>query len=419
MTKQVSLVALAQLLEAGEAVFIAGSAGEPIEFSQLLVEQPALAAGVRFVTSFVPGINGRNLAAASSQRRMQVFFMQPDFRAGRQQGLIDFSPMTYFGIQQHLLAATTRIDTVIVQLSEPDANGVCSLGPSAEFMPGLLQRAGRILAIINPNIPRLSGAPSLNLASVAAYAQSSAALAQYDAGRSNESSDRIAAHIVGLIPDGATLQAGLGKVPTQMLRALAGHRDLAFHTGMLSDSIFGLVESGALRKQQALTTTVAVGTAALYPQLAALADLQLAPVAHTHDPRVLDQINKLYAINSAIEIDLLGQVNAEMLGGRYLSGPGGLPDFAHAAHRCVDGLSIIALPASDPSGRQSRIVPRFAAGTPVSVPQHDVDAVVTEYGVAHLRGLAIDERMQRLIAIAHPDHREALAQAGRQLLADS
>ena len=418
MARELSIEALLSGIEPGETVFVAGSSGEPVEISAALEAYASLAAGARFVTSFVPGINGRNLAAARSDRRMRVFFMQPAYAELRRQGLIEFAPLNYHGIAQYLSDERTPLDTAIVQVGEPDADGLCSLGPAAEFMPIVLRRARRILAVINDKVPTLVGAPKLSLDRVNAYARSSAALPQYDAGRSNEVATKIAAYLAALIPHGATLQLGLGKIPSQLLPALNGHRNLAFHSGMLSDRLIDMLASSALAERP-LTTTVVVGSPALYERLPSIQNLHLVGVEHTHHPETLAALPKLHAINSALEVDLSGQVNAERLDGRSLSGPGGLPDFAAAAHRQADGLSVIALPSTDPSGKLSRIVASFAAGTPVSVPQHDIDAVVTEYGVARLRGIGIDERMQRLIGVAHPHHREALAAAARQALAQA
>lgn len=419
MPKQVSIAQLAAELREDETVFIPGCAGEPQELTQLLVERPELAPRARFITSFVPGINGRNLADAGSTRRMRVFFMQPAFRAARTEGRIEFCPLSYYGVQQHLAHHDTRIDTTIVQVSEPDAQGLCSLGPMVEFMPTLLERGVRILAVVNPRVPQIAGSLQLPLDRCAMFARSTAPLAEYDAGASNPVTDRIVARLAELIPNGAAVQVGIGKVPAQLLPALHAHRDLAFHSGMLSDALLDLPASGCLRKGSVLTAAVVVGSARLYENLARVGDLRIAAVAHTHDPQVMANVPRLFAINSALEVDLLGQVNAEMLGGRYVSGPGGLPDFAAAAHRNPEGLSIIALPSTDPKGRVSRIVAQFAAGTPVGVPQHDVDAVVTEHGVALLRGLDLDERLRRMIAVAHPDHRAVLDEAARRMLAET
>jgi acyl-CoA hydrolase len=253
------------------------------------------------------------------------------------------------------------------------------------------------------------------LSDCAHFVRSAAPLATYDAGAVNSSSAQIAANIAEIIPDGASIQIGLGKVPSQLLLALRSHRNLGIHGGMLSDSIVELAEAGALAPDQPLITGIIVGLESFYARAAAMADLQLAPVSHTHNPQVLAGVSRLHSVNSAIEVDLVGQVNAEMQSGKYVSGPGGGPDFAAAAHRQQDGLSIIALPATDSSGRVSRIVAQFTVGTPVAIPQHDVDVVVTEHGVAMLRGQDLNSRIKRLIAVAHPDHRSRLAEQSRRL----
>lgn len=416
MPQELNVLSILQSLQTGETVFMAGSASECVELTHCLQQDPQLGAGVTFVTSFVPGINAANLAQDATGRRMQVFFMQPAFQATRRSGALAFCPWSYSGIQQWLSGAASQLDTVIVLLSEPDADGFCSLGPSVEFMPALLKGSRRLLGIVNPNVPYVPGAARLHLTRLSAFARSTAPLRQYDAGRSNPVTDRIAEHLAALIPDGATLQLGLGKVPNQLAGKLKHHRQLRLHSGMLSDASLDLLACGALRGDVPMVSTVAVGSAAFYAQLGHVENLSLVGVDHTHDPQVLSGLSRLHAINSALEVDLMGQVNAEMLDGQHISGPGGLPDFAHAARRNGEGLSVIALPSSDPSGRVSRLVPQLASGTPVTVPQHDVDAVVTEYGVAMLRGLPLDERMQRLTAIAHPDHRARLQAHGASLL---
>ncbi|CAA0083933.1 acetyl-CoA hydrolase/transferase family protein [Zhongshania aliphaticivorans] len=391
----------------GDTVFIPGSAGEPSELTEILVNQAELAPGVTFITSFVPGINTRNLCNAETDRKMAVFFMQGQFRSDYEKGAIKFRPISFKQIQQYLTADNTRIDWIVAQVAAP-IDGQCSLGPHAEFLPSLLARDCKVLGVINANTPNVPSAPSIPLERFTATATSSAALESYDAGSSNEISEAIAKHIAALIPNGATLQIGLGKIPSQLLAALSEHRELGFHTGMLSDSVLPMASNGSLRKENALTTAVFVGSENLYQQLPTLNSLNIAGAEFTHDPAVLVNIPKLHSINSALEVDILGQVNAETLNNKYVSAPGGLPDFAAAASRQQDGLSIVALPSTDPSGKHSRITAKFRSGTPVSVPQFDVDYVVTEFGAAYLRGATPSERHERIIAIAHPDHREQL-----------
>ena len=410
------MAALAASFKDGEVVYLAGSSGESRELSALLADPAAQVADAHFLTSFVPGINATCLARPEHASHMSVFFMQRNFHAALAAGRIAFRPVSYFGIHRYLNDTKTQLDTAVVQLAPPDARGMCSLGPAVEFMPTVLSRAARVVGIINPNVPRLAHSPAISLDRLHAIARSNAALPTYEVGPPADAAARVVAHLAPMIPHGATLQIGLGKIPAQLLESLTEHRDLALHTGMLSDATLRLAQAGALRRHKPLVTAVAVGSTELYGRLEQLAGLELAEVGYTHSPPTLAGLPRFHAVNSALEVDLLGQANAESLGGRYVSGPGGLPDFAHAAHADAEGLSIIALNATDGAGRTSRIVARLAPGVPVTVPQHDVDVVVTEYGAALLRGQPLDERARRLCAIAHPDHRPALEAAARGLL---
>lgn len=411
---ETTIARLAASFDDDEVVYLAGSSGESTELSSALIDPGIAGTKTVFVTSFVPGINGTCLASPQSNSRMGVFFMQRSFHAALAEGRIDFRPLSYFGIHRYLTAPATRIDTVVIQVAPPDSQGQCSLGPAVEFMPSIMARA-RIIGIVNPNVPTLPGSPSIPMDAFALISRSTAPLATYDVGAPSRAAAALVAHLAPLIPNGATLQIGLGKIPSQLIEALAHHRELALHTGMIGDATLQLAAAGALRSDEPIMTGVAVGGPGFYGQLTNLPGLKFAEVGFTHAPETLARLSRFHAVNSALEVDLLGQVNAESVGGRHVSGPGGLPDFARAAHLDAGGLSIIALNATDGTGATSRIVPQLAAGTPVTVPQHDVDAVVTEFGVAMLRGQPIDERARRLRAIAHPAHRPMLANAAREI----
>jgi acyl-CoA hydrolase len=402
---------MAASFEDGERVYLAGSSGECTELTARLSDPASQVADAYFITSFVPGVNGRCLARPGYGSRVAAFFMQPCLRAAHAEGRVDFRPLSYFGIHRFLSDPATMVHTAVVQVAPPDERHQCSLGPAVEFMPSVLTSASRVFGVINPNVPRLQGAPSLPLDRFEAIAHSSAPLATYDVGKPSPAVGALVEHLATLIPSGSTLQTGLGKVPSQLLRALGARRDLTLHTGMISDAVLELADSGALRAEPSICTGVAIGSTDFYSRLAAMRGLSLAEVGYTHSPQTLSRISGLRAVNSALQVDLLGQVNAEMLDGQYVGGPGGLPDFARAAHLDPQGLSIIALNATDGSGRLSRIVPRLGEDAVISVPQYDVDAVVTEYGVALLRGQSLGERARRLCAIAHPDHRAALIKA--------
>lgn len=395
-------------LKQNERVFVSGSAGEPIALTEAIVAAADSTANCHFFCSFIPGVNKRNLSTTAG-RQMSVYFMQPGF-AKHDTGNVHFTPMTYSQIQQSL-TMPEAIDTVLLQVAPPDEHGQCSLGPQGEFLPSVLANCSKILAVINPNVPSLPNSPSIAFDKISAYTESDTPLPVYDAGSENAVSQAIADNIASLIPNGATLQCGLGKVPNQLMAALSQHQQLRIHSGMVSDSLLRLIDNDVLEPGSPIISTVALGSEEFYKQLLDIPQLEICGVERSHNAALLAAAPKLHVVNSAIEVDLCGQVNAEMLNGKSMSGPGGLPDFAAAARAQADGLSIIALPAADPSGEHSRLVASLATGTSITIPQYNVDAVVTEYGIAMLRGVDRKTRAKRMIDIAHPHHRERLEQA--------
>jgi acyl-CoA hydrolase len=221
--------------------------------------------------------------------------------------------------------------------------------------------------------------------------------------------DAIAAHVARWIPNGASLQTGLGKVPTAVLRALKGHRDLHIHSGLIGEAVVELEEAGALAPGVAVTGGVAIGSPRLYDAIGGSA-YAFRPVSYTHAPRIIAGIKGFVSINSAMEVDLLGQAYAEMGPGGLMSGPGGASDFARSVW-CGGGVRIVALPASAAKGAISRIVAPNAGAGPVSLGRMDTDIVVTEFGAADLRGRSHQERADALIAISPPNHAAALSES--------
>jgi 4-hydroxybutyrate CoA-transferase len=227
---------------------------------------------------------------------------------------------------------------------------------------------------------------------------------------------RIGAQVASLIDDGDTIQIGIGRVPAAVLAALRDRRDLGVHGGLVSDEVADLHEAGVLsgaRRSQGpgtIVCTAALGSSRVYDWAGRCPDLRFAPVSYTHDIRVLAQIDNFVAINSVLAVDLSGQANAEMLGGRQVSGTGGLLDFVRGARLAKGGRSILALPSTAGGGKSSRIVPHLGEGDVVSCPRADADVVVTEHGTARLRDKSVDERAEALIAIADPAFRRDLAE---------
>lgn len=356
--------------------------------------------GLTFSAIVVPGLNRPDVLLATGAR-VTTFFMVPEF-AGSDR--VEFLALPYRDIRAWLDAHPPSCAMLMV--APPDAEGLCSLGAVTDFAADLWQGCDRLIAHINPSMPATRGTPGIPYDRFDAVIEADQPLRVSDPG-SDAVAERIAAHAATLIPDGATLQAGVGRVPEAVLRGLTAKRDLAVHSGLIGDSTLHLLRAGALRAEAPVTAGVAIGTRDLYDAISG-PEFSFRPPSFTHDITTLARIRGLVTINSAIEVDLDGQVHAEATPRGAISGPGGASDFAAGA-RGPGGLRIVALPASAKDGRISRIVRPEDATGPVSLGRFDTDCVITEHGIADLRGLSQDARRAALIAVAHPDHRAALA----------
>ncbi|MFT4257900.1 MAG: acetyl-CoA hydrolase/transferase C-terminal domain-containing protein [Pseudoxanthomonas sp.] len=397
-------------LARGPEIFAPGCAGHSLLFESWLRAAPERCAGLRFTGVHIPTVNTFDFAGLHPQTRQRTIFLGAELRNSWLDGRIDYLPMTYTATWRWLQQQAS-FDAVLVQVAPPDADGNCSLGLACDFTPAVWPRATRVLAHINPRMPRTHG-PSIPLSRICAAIEQDMPLLEIPDPPADPALDAVAENIATLVEDGATLQLGLGRLQSAVLRAVRHRHNLRIHSGMVSDGLLGLLEAGALSAAaDAVVAGVALGTQALYEHVAQ--HVRFRDVGHTHDAAVLAAIPRLTAINSALSVDLLGQVNGECLGGRQLSGVGGLPDFLRGARQSAGGRGIIALPASTPKG-QSRIVPMLPPG-PVSLARVDADCVVTEHGVAELRHLDVHARARALIAIAAPEQRESLENSWREI----
>lgn len=392
----------------GGRVFIPGAAGEPLALLKVYRARPDLAAGLTFVGAHVPGLNRIDWAALHETARAEGTFLSADWRASFEAGRFSLRPMTWFQAWGWL--GETPLDAVVVQVSPPDADGKVSLGVASDLAPAVLARDVFKVALVNPAMPRVRGA-TWPLSAFDLIADADHPLPTYDTGTLDPAFDAIKRHLRGLIPDGASLQFGIGKAGVAALAALEGMKGLRVHSGMVTDPLLAALDTGALTE---VVTGLAAGSRDLYDRCASDARIRFEPSNVTHDIRVLAEIPRLVAVNSAIEIDLFGQANAEFQDGRQISGVGGLTDFLRGARLSKGGLPILALPASARRGAVSRIVPRLPP-TAVSAPRADVGLVITEHGVADLRGLTLDGRAEALIGVADPGHRDGLADAWAEI----
>ena len=386
----------------GGRVFVPCGAGEPPALYNALAAEPELAKGLTFLGALLPGCNRRDWAALHPDAKSEGTFVSADWRASFESGKFTFRPLTYF--QTYGWLATTPLDAALFHVSAPDQNDRCSFGVAADLSRAVVGRDVLKIALINRQMPYTRG-PGAPQEAFDIVVEVDEPLVTYDAGQLDPAFDRIAQTIAELTPEGASVQFGLGKAGVAALAGLQGRRGLKIHSGMVTDPLLPVLDAGAVDE---VVTGLALGTKPLFDRCAEDVRIRFEPAAVTHDIRTLAGIRRLVAVNSALEVDLFGQANAEFMDGRQVSGVGGLTDFLRGARLSDGGVPITALAATARGGQISRIVPRLPA-TAVSVPRADIGVVVTEHGHADLRALDLDARAQALIAIAAPEHRDGLS----------
>lgn len=392
----------------GDRIFIPGGPAEPSG----VIDSVLAGEGLEIFTSSVPGVNRLHPELIGAGTRLSGLFMAPELAAAQREGRYRHVPMSYAATLKWLRAAPP-FDCAVIQVAPCDEGGRYSLGPAAEFTPEVLRRAARRVLVVNPNVPRLVHSASIRIGDGDIVVETDAPLVTYATGGITGPETAIARALAPYIEDGATLQLGLGKVPHALASTLQNHRGLRLHSGMLSDGIMTLAENGALDPTWEHSTTVLLGSPELYGWAQQRPDLYVRGVEFTHDLRRLAGIERFVAVNSALEVDLFGQCNLEIAGGRAVSGPGGAPDFARGAHLSPGGLSIVAMPATFGEPARSRVCARLNGVATLS--RTEVDIVATDVGVADLRGLSVHERALALINVAAPALRADLSEAWREI----
>ncbi len=310
-------------------------------------------------------------------------------------------------------------DVAFVQVSAPDKDGNHSFGVISDFVQAAVKKARVVIAEVNERVPFTFGDAVLSASEIDYAVRVARTPVEVPAAKVGPNDLAAARIVAGYIEDGATLQVGIGAVPDAILRSLKDRRDLGVHSGMIGDGLVDLVEAGVVTNARkpidagVSITGALIGTRRLYEFADRNSKIGMRSSAYTHDASVLSRLPKLVTINSAIEVDLTGQVNAEQSGTHYLGGTGGQVDFVRAGLRSPGGRSIIALPATARDGKVSRIT--AALSGPVTTARSDVDVIVTEFGAAELKGQTLPERSRRLIAIAHPDFQEELSRAAHTI----
>jgi acyl-CoA hydrolase len=353
--------------------------------------------------------------------RHVAFFYGGATRPGGKEGWIDFIPNHFSELPSQIERGLIPADVVFTMASTMDAQGYFAISLAADYTMAAIARARAVVLEVNPNVPYALGNCHVHIAQVAALVESSEPVFEVGLPKIGPVQEAIGKYVAELIDDGSTLQIGYGGIPDAAVMQLTQKHDLGIHTEMIGDGILTLVESGAVTNRRKnylpgkMVATFALGSRKLYRFMDRNAALEIHPVNFTNDPSLAGLNDNLIAINATLQIDLLGQCGSESLGSAPYSGTGGQTDFVRAANRSRGGKAFIVLPSTARSDSISRIVPTLTPGTHVSTSKNDVNYVVTEYGVAQVRGKSAGERAAALIAIAHPDFRVELREQAKRM----
>lgn len=398
---------LADWLPAGGRVLVTGVTGESVLLAEAVMNAGDAIGPATFTGIFIPGINHHSYLA-NPGCRVETFFVTPPLKP--ELGLrVTHLPLCYNDIRKRL--RSVPIDALLCMVAPPDDAGNSSFGVAVDFAAELWPDIPVRIAHINPLMPRTAGDPGIPFAALTAFVEGDQPVGGPIDTRTDPVAEAIAAHVVPWISDGATLQTGLGKIPGAILRALTGRRNLRVHSGLLVEGVVDLLEAGALAPGPSVVAGVAVGSDRLMQAITG-PEFNFRPVAITHDVETIASIPEFVAINSALEVDLLGQAYSEVGPKGLMSGPGGAFDYAVAA-RQSGGLRIVALHAATTGGTHSRIVLPGVPRGPVALGRMDIDIIATEHGAVDVRALSYDARAEALISIAAPQFRAPLTEGWR------
>ncbi len=401
----------------GARVFFGHAANEPAVLVDAMVENYEQYKDVEIVHWVPMGKGEYTLPKMKGHIKHNALFVGPSTRAAVQEGRADYTPFFYHQAPRFFSDGTMPIDVVLVSLTPPDEHGFCSFGVSVGGTKPAALEAKIVIAQINDQMPRTMGDSFIHVSKITYAVETSRPLPELTGGKITEVEEAIGRNCASLVEDGSTLQLGIGSIPDAVLKFLGDKKDLGIHSEMFSDGVVDLYHKGVITGAKKtidngkMVAAFLMGTKKLYDFVNNNPDVVMLPVDYVNDPVVISKNNKMVAINSCLQVDFNGQVNSESMGTRQFSGIGGQLDYVRGASMCPNGKAVLAMPSTAKHGEISRIVPVFEAGTTVTTTRTDVHYIVTEYGIANLRGKCLRERAKLLIEIAHPKFREELLQA--------
>ena len=404
------------LIENGETLWTHSMGATPKLLLDALAQHALTKHGLTLLQLHTEGAESLSDPRLRDHLRHRCFFTGSPTRSPLQQGDADYVPIFLSEVPKLFRSGEQHIDTAIVQVSPPDKHGICSLGISVEATLAACQMAGKIIAHINPMMPRTHGDGFIHYNKFAAVYEQSMPLPQHLFAPSDAISLAIGQNVAKLVLDGACLQMGIGAIPDAVLACLTEHKDLGVHTELFSDGVLNLVELGVINNSRKkvhpgkTVTGFALGSQRLYDFVDDNPSVIFMDIEQVNDTAIIRKNPNVMSINSALQVDISGQVCADSLGTQIYSGVGGQMDFIRGAGLSEGGRSVIALPSTAANGTVSRIATVLSPGAGVVTTRAHVHYIVTEYGTAYLRGKSLRERARALIDIAHPKFREQLCQ---------
>lgn len=400
-------------IKSGDRVVLGHATGEPQVLVDAMVKNAAAYKNVEIIHMVPMGPAKYCLPEYKDNFRHNSLFSGGNTRKAIKAGIADFTPI-YFHEVPAILSGSLKPDVALVQVTAPDNNGYCSLGVSVDYTKPAVENAALVIAQVNPNMPRTFGDSFVHVSEIDVFVETDVPILELPRAELGDVEKAIGENCGSLIPDGATLQLGIGTIPDAVLLSLKDKKDLGIHTEMFSDGAVELMEAGIINnKRKTLhpgksVASFLMGTRYLYDYVDNNPSVMMLPVDYVNDPYVIRQNDNLISINSCVQVDLQGQVVSTSIGKDEISGVGGQVDFVRGANMSKGGKSIIAISSTAGGGKISKIVPFISEGSSVTTSRHDVGYIVTEYGVAELRGKTLRDRAKALIAIAHPDFKDEL-----------
>lgn len=408
-----------KFIKSGDRVVLGHACGEPKLLPEAMVRRAEQLHNVEVVHMVAMGKGLYAQPEMQGHFRHNGLFIGSPTRKAVAEGRADYTPCFFSEVPALFRDNRLPVDVAMVTVTPPDQHGYCSLGVSVDYTLQAIKSAQLVIAEVNPNMPRTYGGSYIKVEEIDYFVPCELNITELPRPAIGETETEIGRNIATLIENGATLQLGIGAIPDAALGFLTDKQDLGIHSEMFSDGVMDLVKAGVVTCSQKtlhpgkMIVTFLMGTKKLYDWVNENPMVEMYPVDYVNDPYVIMKNDKMVSINSALQVDVLGQVAADMLGATQFSGVGGQVDFVRGASRSKGGKSIIALPATAAKGTVTRIVPMLDRGAAVTTSRNDVDYVVTEFGIAALKGKTTRERIEALINVAHPDFRSEIREQAK------